>query len=324
MHVQHGTEAATHTTNLLERVAANTVTVSAREARLRLQTLRADRGVSAPHPEPARPAPSGQGGGHVRLRPFGAEPAVPRTRSPQPHQLAPKSPTGRGNPGQPDAFPDGIGELRRALDSARADVGRLRAALAEARTDLDTVRQEAARAAGQNDELRQDLGSAETERQQALFFAEQAEAARAASERARTDADYRSAQMSVHAEQAEQAAQAALAWAHRTQIARDAAFADAARCQQEATGLASRVEELHGLLAAVSAERDAARAEAARARGLVDQWTSRALVALATPSQHDSRGPADPDHHRQPTDGPVQPSFFGAPMDSLDPHLPAT
>ncbi|MGV9266919.1 hypothetical protein ACWDRR_19925 [Kitasatospora sp. NPDC003701] len=170
---------------------------------------------------------------------------------------------------------------------------------------MDTARQEAARAVRQNDELRHDLRSAEAERQQALFLAEQAETVWAAAERARADADHRAARMSAHTDQAEQTAQAALAWAHRTRIARDAAFADAARCQQEAAALTSAVEELRAVLAAVSAERDAARAEAARARAQVDQWTSRALATLPGPLQLDSSRPVDPGHHRQPADGPA-------------------
>ncbi|MFE2728722.1 hypothetical protein [Kitasatospora sp. NPDC059327] len=187
---------------------------------------------------------------------------------------------------------------------------------------MDTARHEAARAVRQNDELRHDLRSAEAERQQAWSLAEQAETAWAAAERARADADYRAAQMTAHTDQAEQAAQAALDWARRTQIARDAAFADAAKCQQEATALAAAVEELRAVLAAVSVERDAARAEAARARDQVDQWTSRALATLAGPLQRRSSRPAEPGHHRQPADAPARPPASGVPADLADQHLP--
>ncbi|MFB8243072.1 hypothetical protein ACFC58_41705 [Kitasatospora purpeofusca] len=186
-------------------------------------------------------------------------------------------------------------------------MGGLRAALAENRSDLDTARQEAARAVRENEDLRHDLRSAETERQQALFLAEQSETVRAAAELARADADFRAAQMSAHTDQAEQAAQAALAWAHRSQTARDAALADAARCQQEATALASAVEELRCILATVSAERDAARAEAARAREQVDRWTSRTLATLTGQPRADSRRPVDPGHQHRPTDDPTRP-----------------
>ncbi|MFH9353752.1 hypothetical protein [Kitasatospora sp. NPDC017646] len=301
MYVEHGTEASTPPAHLLERVAVNTVTITAREARLRLRAAQTDRQAPAPHAAPTGADLTERHLGHARPQPERAVPAVPAVPAghpTRPHRLEQEPVGHRAAPEHPGSGPGEIGELRRALGTARSEAFRLRDCLAGVQADLDASRQETARAVQRNDELGRDLRSSEAERQRALDLAERADALRAAAERARDDAELRAARLFAHREQAEQAAQAALAWAHQTHIARDAACADAARCQQEAAALEVMVAELRGVVTLLSAERDAARTEAQRALGQVDRWTSHALEILAVARPHDSRLPAVPDHLR--------------------------
>ncbi|MGW3043223.1 hypothetical protein ACWC9T_24995 [Kitasatospora sp. NPDC001159] len=281
MHIENSTETTAQSRHLLERVIPQVVISSAREARLRHRPSPPGEAMTGGYAEPVAEGRAQHGLDRLRTRTALPERAAQAGQSASAHPLVPEPSAGpQAAPYQTRWIGGAIGELCRALDNARADAARLQGLLATAETNLAAARREATDTSRQNDELRNRLRAADAERRQALDAAEQAETMQAVAERARAEAETRATLVSAHMGQAEQRVEEALAQAQQTEIARDAARADAARCQQEALGMGRTVDELRGFAARVTAERDAARAEAERARRQIDEWTAHVLNAL--------------------------------------------
>lgn len=168
-------------------------------------------------------------------------------------------------------------ELLAALESTRADLVSQHAKVAEAEGAVEKQRVEAAVAKQGAEDLRNSMRDTEAQRQRAMQSASKSEAERAAAQRAQSEAEAETVRAKALAEDAVKERDAAREQANQATAERDDLLGKLNEHSLQIRQLSQSVAEQQAALSALAEERDAARAEADRARRQIDQFTHNTL-----------------------------------------------
>ncbi|MCP2340985.1 chromosome segregation ATPase [Actinomadura rupiterrae] len=168
-------------------------------------------------------------------------------------------------------------ELLAALENTRADLVAQHAKVAETEGAVEKQRVEAAVAKQGAEDLRNSMRDTEAQRQRAMQAASKAEAERAAAQRAQSEAEAEAVRAKALAEDAVKERDAARDQANQAIAERDDLLTKLTEHALQIRQLSQSVAEQQAALAALAEERDAARAEADRARRQIDQFTHNTL-----------------------------------------------
>ncbi|GAA4237761.1 hypothetical protein GCM10022254_50890 [Actinomadura meridiana] len=174
-------------------------------------------------------------------------------------------------------------ELLAALESTRAELVGLHAKLAEAEGAVEAQRVEAAVAKQGAEDLRNAMRDTEAQRQRAMQATSKAEAERTTALRSQSEAEAEVVRAHARAEEAVKERDAAHAHAQAATADRDDLTAKLNDQAVQLRQLSQSVGEQQAALTALAEERDAARAEADRARRQIDQFTHNTLSSNIPP-----------------------------------------
>ncbi|MFC5182395.1 coiled-coil domain-containing protein [Actinomadura harenae] len=168
-------------------------------------------------------------------------------------------------------------ELLAALESTRADLVAQHAKVAEAEGAAEKQRVEAVVAKQGAEDLRASMRDTEAQRQRAMQSASKAEAERTAAQRAQSESEAENVRAKALAEDAVKERDAAREQASQAIAERDDLLGKLNEHALQIRQLSQSVAEQQAALSALAEERDAARAEADRARRQIDQFTHNTL-----------------------------------------------
>ncbi|GAA2582515.1 chromosome segregation ATPase [Actinomadura fulvescens] len=175
-------------------------------------------------------------------------------------------------------------ELLAALEASRAEMVTLHAKIAETEGAAESHRVEAAVAKQGAEDLRTAMRDTEAQRQRAMQSASKAEAERTAALRAQSEAEAEAVRAAARAEEAAKERDAAQALAQQAIAERDEFNVTVNDQAIQLRQLSQSVAEQQAALTALAEERDAARAEADRARRQIDQLTHNTLSSNIPPA----------------------------------------
>ncbi|MEV5574553.1 chromosome segregation ATPase [Spirillospora sp. NPDC052269] len=209
-------------------------------------------------------------------------------------------------------------ELLAALESTRADLVAQHAKVAEAEGAAEKQRVEAAVAKQGAEDLRNSMRDTEAQRQRAMQSASKAEAERTAAQRAQSEAEAETVRAKALAEDAVKERDAVREQASQALAERDDLLGKLNEHSLQVRQLSQSVAEQQAALSALAEERDAARAEADRARRQIDQFTHNTLSSNlpagrppAGPSPNATGAPVMPDAPAYPESMPPVPPANG-------------
>ncbi|MGI5202276.1 chromosome segregation ATPase [Spirillospora sp. CA-108201] len=207
------------------------------------------------------------------------------------HQIAQQSMTAKlAAESERDRVAAREAELLAALEAARAELVGLHAKLAETEGAAEAQRVEAAVAKQGAEDLRNAMRDTEAQRQRAMQAASKAEAERTTALRAQSEAEAEVVRAGARADEAAKERDAALAQATVATAERDELNAKVNDQAVQLRQLSQSVAEQQAALTALAEERDAARAEADRARRQIDQLTHNTLSSNFPPGGRMSGG----------------------------------
>ncbi|TQK50729.1 hypothetical protein FBY35_1074 [Streptomyces sp. SLBN-118] len=170
------------------------------------------------------------------------------------------------------------GELTKVLEQTRAEMMAMHARSAEALSAAQAAQNQASASAHEIEELRRQLEQAEQEKRYALTVRQEAESALSAAGQARDEAQ-------AGFKQAKRQCDDALSAVHRLTEERDQLTAHVHETQRNARHANQRLAKQQKILATLSAELEAARAEVDRAHRQIDQLTQGVVTSAPQPLQ---------------------------------------
>ncbi|MFC6882452.1 MULTISPECIES: proline-rich domain-containing protein [Actinomadura] len=220
-------------------------------------------------------------------------------------------------------------ELLAALETARAELVGLHSKLAEAEGAAEAQRVEAAVAKQGAEDLRNAMRDTEAQRQRAMQAASKAEAERTTALRAQSEAEAEVVRANARADEATKERDAAQAQAQAAVAERDEMAAKVNDQSVQLRQLSQSVAEQQAALTALAEERDAARAEADRARRQIDHFTHNTLSSNIPPGGRmpgGGQGPAPGLPGGSLSSGPIPNGSLsdGAPLSAPIPGGPNT
>ncbi|WP_026416313.1 chromosome segregation ATPase [Actinomadura oligospora] len=218
-------------------------------------------------------------------------------------------------------------ELLAALESTRADLVAQHAKVAEAEGAVEKQRVEAAVAKQGAEDLRNSMRDTEAQRQRAMQAASKAEAERTAAQRAQSEAEAEVVRAKALAEDAVKERDVVREQAAQALSERDELLGKLNEHALQVRQLSQSVAEQQAALSALAEERDAARAEADRARRQIDQFTHNTLSSNlpagrlpGAPSPNATGAPVMPDGPAY-ADGPPPAPLPNGPVPYPTPDL---
>lgn len=174
-------------------------------------------------------------------------------------------------------------ELLAALETARAELVTLHSKLAESEGAVESQRVESAVAKQGAEDLRNAMRDTEAQRQRAMQAASKAEAERTTALRSQSEAEAEVVRAIARADEAAKERDAAQAQAQQAVAEREEMATKINDQSVQLRQLSQSVAEQQAALTALADERDAARAEADRARRQIDHFTHNTLSSNIPP-----------------------------------------